>query len=603
MTKKVSRIAGTLLLILSSYAMAQSDRPVRVRVDVVPVTVVVTDEQGKPVTHLGKTDFSVFENGVKQQLQYFQILTPGAAGLPADARQFAQTAGFTDGLHQRSFLILLGRGRHASVFGDLGDFVLTRLNPGDQVAVVAHGFATPFLTDHSRVVAILNRCRTNWDTIEQRLEQATRSELAVVYGGAPQAQVEGLVKETLGDCRRILPPTPDTGRLERRRADRQVVEYEEQAIMQERMDKTPIPADNRKYRQFDRVRSRSMRYGVASSRYLAFRAAAEEDLQSLFASVDYLRTAPGDRHLLFLTTSGLVLPGLLNPEVPGNVACLASDAGVRIHTLHVEAASGKGDPAESERKMAEKQSDDPSQREEKAKQDTPERYALSNLGFSALASMKDLSELSGGQAFVSADPKQALSAISDATQTLYLLGYTPIDQRLDGRYRRIKVDVSAANTRVFSRGGYYATPLPAGAESQRNYSRTISALNSPELLDDIRLAIDRLAHSNGQDGRQIRLEMTMGVQPEMLRANAGRLIGKLSVAYFFLTEDDKVVAQAWDVVEMNLEEGAYRQLLKTGVKLLGNLPLPADLRKGRVKVVVYSPQADLLGSGLRSWKQ
>ncbi len=606
MTKKISSITALVFAILGPYVLAQSDRPVRVRVDVVPVTVLVTDEQGRPVTHLGKDQFSVFENGIKQEIKHFQVLGTGAAGPPADARQLAETAGFPGGQHSRSFLILLGRGRYAGVFGDISDFVLTKLGPRDQVAIVAHGFATPFTIDHPRVVAILNRCKTQWDALEQKLEQATRSELAVVYGGPPEAQVEGLVREMLGDCRRILPLRPDLDRLERRRADRQVVEYEEEAIMQKRMDQTPIPADNQKYRKFDRLRSERMRYGVRLSPFLALRAAAEEDLQTLFASVEYLGTTTGDRHLLFFTTYGLVLPGLLNPHVPGNVASLASDAGVRIHTLQIEGPGEKGEAGESGHtttQTASRTSDNAPNPKEKVQQDTPLRYALSDLGFSAVASMKDLSELTGGRAFVSADVPQALSIVSDAAQTLYLLGYTPTDQRLDGRYRKIKVEVSAKNARVFSRGGYYATPIPSSAQTQRNYLRTISALNSPGLLDDIRLTLDRLTYLAGQDGREIKLEMTMQVQPEMFGATSGQFTGNLSVAYFFLSETEKVIGQTWDSMDMNLQEATYRQVLKTGVKIVGKLPLPKELRKGRVKIVVYSPQADLLGSAVRNWKQ
>jgi hypothetical protein len=359
--------------------------------------------------------------------------------------------------------------------------------------------------------------------------------------------------------------------------------------MERRMDQTPIPANNTKYRKFDRVRSERIRYGLSAGAFLALRAATDQDLQSLFASVEYLKSAPGDKHLLFFTTQGLVLPGLSNPDVPGNIASLASDAGVRIHSFHIEGSSEKG-PGAASGESGRRQTGGAS------------LYALTNLGFSALASMKDLSELTGGQAFISAYPIPSLAAVSDSTQILYLLGYAPIEQRLDGQYRRIRVDVSAKNTRVYSRRGYYASPLSTDAETQRRYLRTIAALNSPNLLNDIHVILDRVRRSTSQQ-EELEFQVTVQVDPEMFRASDGRLTGTLSLAYFLVGEGQRVVAQTWDTVDMNLKDTTYKQVLRPGVKVDGTLPRPNDVRKGRVKVVVYSPQSDLLGSTERNWKE
>ncbi|MFB3904107.1 MAG: VWA domain-containing protein [Acidobacteriota bacterium] len=613
MSRKTGLIAASLFLIIGLFLSAQSGHPVRVRVDLVPVTVVVTDEQGKPLRGLGRDDFSVFENGAKQQVSHFQILTSDQSlTSPAPDRQIAERAGFPDGQHRRSFLILLGRGRYAQAFDEIRDFILGKLRPDDRVAIVAHGYATSFSNDHSSVAAILKRCHAGWDAIEQKLEQASRSELAIVYGDPLGVPVECLVREMLGECRRILPPRPGADRLERRKADRQVVEYEEQAIMQKRMDRTPIPANNEKYRQFDRIRSERIRYGTAPSAFLAHRAATEEDLQCLFASVDYLKTAPGDRHMLFLTTRGLVLPGLSNPDVPGNIASLAGDGAVRIHTLYVGESSEAGQASSAEKNaqylersasLAQSRGSASGATASRSEAVTPQRYALSDLGFSALASMKDLSELTGGQAFVGADVPQALSAISDSAASLYLLGYTPTDQRLDGRYRKIRVEVSARNARVFCRRGYYATPLPPSVEMQRSYLRTIAGLTSPRPLDDIRVALGRVTSAANQEGRGLTFEVTVQVRADMFETSAERFTGTFSLAYFLVAEEQKVVAQAWDTVDMNLKEATYRQVLQAGLKVAGNLPQPTGARRGRVKAVVYSPQSDLLGSAERKWNE
>jgi hypothetical protein len=48
--------------------------------NIVPLTVSVVDKQGKPVTDLTQADFTVYENGVRQNIRSFfsQSLTPQA---------------------------------------------------------------------------------------------------------------------------------------------------------------------------------------------------------------------------------------------------------------------------------------------------------------------------------------------------------------------------------------------------------------------------------------------------------------------------------------------------------------------------------------------
>ena len=72
-----------------------------------------------------------------------------------------------------------------------------------------------------------------------------------------------------------------------------------------------------------------------------------------------------------------------------------------------------------------------------------------------------MAEQSLGHEFVSDDPGQvADAAASVANQTRYVLKYNSTNQALDGKYRRVKVDVVTAPPGTFkiaARMGYYAT--------------------------------------------------------------------------------------------------------------------------------------------------
>jgi VWFA-related protein len=61
-----------LLLAVSFTANAQDDDPVRVDSTIVRLNVGVVDQRGRQITSLGRSDFSVFEDGVKQEVTRFE---------------------------------------------------------------------------------------------------------------------------------------------------------------------------------------------------------------------------------------------------------------------------------------------------------------------------------------------------------------------------------------------------------------------------------------------------------------------------------------------------------------------------------------------------
>lgn len=62
----------SFILVTYSAVIAQDDDPVRVESTIVRVNVGVVDQRGRPITSLGRTNFSVFEDGVKQDISRFE---------------------------------------------------------------------------------------------------------------------------------------------------------------------------------------------------------------------------------------------------------------------------------------------------------------------------------------------------------------------------------------------------------------------------------------------------------------------------------------------------------------------------------------------------
>lgn len=77
--------------------------------------------------------------------------------------------------------------------------------------------------------------------------------------------------------------------------------------------------------------------------------------------------------------------------------------------------------------------------------------------------LKNLAEPTGGRMFDASRKRIALGeiyqTIEDELRSQYAIGYVPVNQEHDGKFRRLAVKVSSAGLRVSARRGYYA-PRP-----------------------------------------------------------------------------------------------------------------------------------------------
>lgn len=83
----------------------------------------------------------------------------------------------------------------------------------------------------------------------------------------------------------------------------------------------------------------------------------------------------------------------------------------------------------------------------------------------AKRAMNAISKASGGLSFYPGEVTEveALTAqVAHDIRNQYVVGYSPLNQNLDGSYRQIKVTAAGGKYTVRTRTGYYATPEPAG---------------------------------------------------------------------------------------------------------------------------------------------
>jgi VWFA-related protein len=157
-------------------AQTQSPQVFRSGTTVIPLDVRVLDRNGKAVTDLTAADFTVFENGKPQTVEYFSAnrLTPAEPDANVSIRLNTTVSNALVPQNRRLFLILLGRGRlqepSKGVDATLR-FVRQRLLPQDQVAVMAWNRATDFTTDHLKAAEVIERFKRDHEAIEALMLQ------------------------------------------------------------------------------------------------------------------------------------------------------------------------------------------------------------------------------------------------------------------------------------------------------------------------------------------------------------------------------------------------------------------------------------------------
>jgi VWFA-related protein len=575
---QLGRLVIVLCAVLGATTGARQDaqQPTfRSRVTVVPVDVRVVDRQGRPVEGLKETDFTVLEDGVPQRIVHFMYNRLEAA--PAAAVD--EPLGFRRPLgeavaaqNHRIFLIVLGRGRHTgpvrAVEGAIR-FIRERLLPQDRVAITAYNRSTDFTTDHARVIQTLERYQERREEIESRLEMRF-SGLAATYGGSEipptiQAEIDAIFR--------------GPGALPSRTVEANAIG-----------DGGGIAADDRRFR--DRIMDAELarqRIGAGSASPFDASIAASAattpesfddytrksletrtDLANLYAGVRYLRWVDGEKHLVFISHSGLYLPRLEHAQ---SLASLASDARVSIDIIHTA-----GTPAFS---MAGGRG----------------MIMADSLGLAFMSSnSSEIAALTGGQMTSTRRGNEFFDRLDRSTRAQYLIGYSPTNGTWDGKYRRIEIKVNRRDVRVLYRTGYAGRQetRPLDRAQYLMYTRVAGAANLGRPLEDLAITLDKPAVSG--DGKV--LEVVARIQPGALKLTAadGQHVGKLETVSLCADRSRQIVGELWHTVDLKLSGDKYESYIRDGMTLTLKLPLRGEARY--LKTIVYDYGADLVGSAM-----
>jgi Ca-activated chloride channel family protein len=316
---------------------------------------------------------------------------------------------------------------------------------------------------------------------------------------------------------------------------------------------------------------------------------------SLFEAASYLHAMAIDKRRAIILVSDNV------PSVPGNHSHRdtlreALEGGVVIHSIKTlgenPSATGPGNP-------------------------------------SAIARMATET----GGVVINADTATDLTGALDAAITNlkqgYVLGFSPSDAGEEGSYHRLDVRLEGAQPcpgcRVQARSGYYAgagvpsqtrndlraatktgsratkqlaalAAPPVDFEALVSQKRILSARDQPLDLRDIPFAITTSKVMDDQGKAQIKVDLQIQVSNIRFETVGDRHTGRLRITTFSMDSKGKILGSEWNIMDLRLLEETYQRILQSGIPYSTTIPLKAP--KQIIKVVVYDPWSDKLGSRL-----
>jgi VWFA-related protein len=579
--------ARSIDLITTAVALsllAQQPPPtIRSRTTLVPVDVRVIDSKGRPVTDLKREDFTLQEDGKPQVIRLFDAR--GLEAQPADAagspllRTGATETAPVQAQNRRIFLFLFGRGRLQAPDKGIDavmKFVRERLLPQDRVAVLAYNRATDFTGDRAAILATLDRFKKAHEQIEADIVQYFSS-LRAIYGAKTlpnniQKQIDAVFRAPGGAAARQLPTASATDAGTIAKDTQNNVNALQRADVLTGRDPTPFDA-------FDTAAADFV--GMGFDEYTQVTTQSTQDLNNIYTGIKYLRYLEGEKHLVFVTERGLLLPRLENDY---SVAALASDARVVIDTLMTGGIilSGPGSPGVAP-------ATGPPPRDGRN---------LSRMSFGAMfasGTQRSIAGLTGGLYNGYTPSEKALAAIDQSSTFEYLLGYVPENAAFDGTFRRIAVKVTRPGVQVLFRHGYYARRdnVPFNRQEFMTYSRVAAAANTDTPLTD--LAVSATA---AYDPGAPEADLTVTLKADRIAFGhaPGHHTASVQIAMFAGDGKQRLLGEHWQTMSLDLTDADYQTFMAQGASFTRRIPVQGSLKY--VKVIAYDYASDRVGTAL-----
>jgi VWFA-related protein len=503
------------------------------------VDVRVTDHKGDPVTGLNQSNFSVYEDGVLQKINSFDLENiqklaqeNGENGKPA----VINLGSLPKATPQETYRRLVQNHRLIVLFFDLTsmqipdllralqsaqNFVKTQLTPADLVAVVTY-------SSNLRVVQDFTNDR---DVLSKAIK-------GIQIGQSSTLASNGSVGEAGGtDSFGNTVVTQDTG--------------------------DAFTPDETEFNIFN----------------------TDEKLSALQSLADLLQAVPGRKSVIHFS-SGIEQTGVDNEAQLQATIDAANRADVSFYTLDARGllAMPPGGDASS------------------ASPSGTAIYtasAVSSQISSLHNSRETLSTLAtdtGGHMFTDLNNfAPAFNYVQKENSTYYLIGYTSSNTKADGKFRHIRVElIGAHGLKVEARPGYYAPVSFGHSSGQQKELQLEDALNSQTPFLDLPLAVET-AYFQQPDGHYY-VVLAAKIPGSSIPFHQHSTVHQTQFDFAWRATDPngKVAGGLRDTLPVKLNASTYQDVLKGNILYEGGIVLPPGTY--RLKVVVRENLTGKMGT-------
>ncbi|MGA2592376.1 MAG: VWA domain-containing protein [Bryobacteraceae bacterium] len=538
--------------------MTTHDTPAtfRTRVNLVQVPVVVRDREGHAVGNLRKEDFQVFDQGKLQVITNFTVDKSGGQTTSAEA---APAGPATEAPPGEKPLAAMPDRFVAYFFDDI------HLVQGDLVQVrdAAERHLNESLTPGDRVGIFTTSGRTTLDFTDDR---------AKVHETLLRLRPQPIARSMTAEC-------PD-------------IDYYQADLIMNKNDPTALQAATLEAilcMSLDPTDQSSTQQAQSMSRATASRVINEGDAEtrvSLTTLRDVVRrisTMPGKRSIILISPGFLTLYDIQQEKT--EIIDRAIRFNVIISTLNARGlftvipggdASQPGPQSPIAAAMK-------------------SQYQTA----SALAEEDVLAELASGTggAFFhnNNDLVEGFKRVAARPEYVYVLGFSPQNLKLDGRFHSLKVTLQNANKlNLQARRGYYAPKHMADPEETAK-EEIQDALFSREELRDIPVEIHTQFFKSSELNARVAVMVRVDVRRLKFRKENGRNCDDLAIVSALFDRNGNLVTGTHKNIEMRLRDQTLENRLGSGITVKSNFD---DVKPGSyvIRLVVRDSEGQLMAA-------
>ena len=540
----------------SASELSTRDNPAtfKVRVNLVLVRVVVRDTQGKVVTGLKKEDFQLTDNRKPQIISTFSVETPESHKLAVNTAAATPPESVGEPSPPASPVATLPQ-RFVAVMFDDTNMLLQDTTFVRDAASRLFGALAP--TDRVAMFSTSGQVTQDFTQDHESLKNA-------LFGIVPRPVTGG----GFHDC-------PDVSYYQ---ADLIVNRHDSQALAVAAEDALACAFNND-----PRMTAQAQQLAQNASQ----RAASSGDTQTEYVYrhleevIRRISVMPGQR-ILALVSPGFILTTMTMES--SDLVDRANRANIVINTIDARGLYTPdllGDiadpPHDSQRTVGYKSS---------------YRVASQMAQADILAQLADGT---GGTFFHNRnDVDEGLREAVAAPAVSYLIGFSPQNLKIDGRYHTLKVAMASKQKyAVQARHGYYA-PRSISDPAEAAKQEIQEALFSQDEIRDLPVELQTQFFKKDEAQARLAVLTHVDVKGIRFRKNAGRNLDNLTVATAIFDENGNFVTGGEKIVEMRLLDKTFDRLSHSGFTLKSSF----DIKPGTylVRLVVRDAEGSQMAA-------